>query len=228
MEDPIRSAAPLWAADTNPELRVHANPRDRRSGGFGSNDRILSFQMLKEGMDAIRWKIRSGVWPLDGPPTPPFYRCAMPSLPFLRSKSRRKRSCLCQTPHRPAVGHVHVGIACRKFIEHLDQPLVPGFRALGSQYPAQVIISLVGRPFAVRAHEPAIHKRPADGFRHAMERTFEAGGGCLCHDMLHETRIRKKKARRKGRMDLRNVGRFSGSPVESGLVRAQPPMQNKK
>ena len=73
-----------------------------------------------------------------------------------------------------APGHLHVPVAAGKLIEHLGQPPLPGRLELCPRDPAEVIISLVGRPPAICSYELVLKEGIHHEWRHPLARSFQS------------------------------------------------------
>jgi len=55
--------------------------------------------------------------------------------------------------------HLHIRVAAAKLVEHLQKPLLARFLALGADYPADVVVLLIGRAGSVALPQPLPFER---------------------------------------------------------------------
>ncbi|MBF8266347.1 MAG: hypothetical protein HW384_2211 [Dehalococcoidia bacterium] len=69
------------------------------------------------------------------------------------------------------VSHIHIAVACFKFVEHLIKTLLLRLFLFGSNNPPDVIIPLVGWPAVICIHKPLLGKGISNKFRHRVYRS---------------------------------------------------------
>lgn len=79
-------------------------------------------------------------------------------------------------PRARSMGHLHVAVAPREFLQHLGQATPPGVVALCPADPAEVVVALVRRSRAVGVHEPTRHERVAHVLRHRVSGSAQRHG----------------------------------------------------
>ena len=74
--------------------------------------------------------------------------------------------------------HLHITVAALQLFQHLGQPLLLSFGALGAVNPTDVVVPLIGRAGQVSIHQPAFDQSVGHKFGHFMPWSFQ-GVHCI-------------------------------------------------